>query len=862
MTFLRRLWFLLRRNKFREELEEEMRFHAEQRGRVGFGNPGVHQEHAQDAWGLRWVDDLGQDLRYAVRALTRSPGFAIASLLTLALGIGATTAVFSAVDAALLRPLPFRRPDRLVVLHITLSPPPKGTPKGYLDYTDWQARTDLFQGLAIYNLGGANLLVDNRPTRIGVGVVNPTFFATLGAAPLLGRTFTTDEATVGHEQVIVLSYQLWRREFGADSGVLGRTVTLQSLPYVVVGVMPRTFGYPRQTDAWVPNVEGAFVHWDMYRQSFRQVVVGRLADGVGIGQAQAGVTAEEQGWLRDHPSPYGPPPMRLVPLRTNLVGGSGTALLILFGAVSFILLIACTNTAGLLLARSVSREHEMALRAVLGASRRRVLRQLLTESAVLALCGGVLALGIAWSVSRVLAGLLPATLVDLMPMSLDARVLAFAALATLVATILFGLVPALTFSVPDLQGPLQRSGGRATSSRVTRARGMLATAEIALTLVVLVGALLLVKSLKRLQAVDPGFRPEGVVAMNVSLTDARYGTLVLQSDFYRRALARLAAVPGVGAAGAVNVLPASGDDAVGFQFQVADEPAQANPDDRHYAENLVVTPGYFRSLGIPLIRGRDFSEADDSAAAPVMIINRAMAEKYWPGRDPLGAQITSPRRGGYRASTVIGIVGDVQEGRLGDGNPIAAQMYIPLAQYGGPFSTFIVRTTEDAATIAPALRAAMAEVDPTLPLYQIRTMPGVLASSIEPQTLTTTLLTFAGGLAIVLAAVGLYGVIAYGVAQRGRELGIRLALGAERGQLLGLVLRDAVVMTGAGVVLGLAGAWLATRALAHLLFQVAPRDPGSFALAALVLAVVTLVAAYVPARRAARVDPMTVLRWE
>ena len=290
MTFLRRLWFLLRRNKFREELEEEMRFHAEQRGRLGFGNPGVIQERAQDAWGLRWVDDLGQDLRYAVRALTRSPGFAVAALLTLALGIGATTAVFSAVDAALLRPLPFHRPDRLVVLDEAFSPPPQGSPKSYLDYTDWQARTDLFQGLAIYSVGGANLVVGDRPSRIGVAVVNRDFFATLGAAPLLGRTFTTEEGTVGHEQVAILSYQLWRREFGADSGVLGRTVTIQNLPYTVIGVMPREFGYPRQTGAWVPNVEGSFVHWDMYQVAVRGVTVGRLGDGVTIARAQAGIT--------------------------------------------------------------------------------------------------------------------------------------------------------------------------------------------------------------------------------------------------------------------------------------------------------------------------------------------------------------------------------------------------------------------------------------------------------------------------------------------------------------------------------------------------------------------------------------------
>jgi len=862
VSLWRRFWFLLHRERFREELEEEMRFHLEQRGRLGFGNPGLIQEQSQDAWGLRWLDDLGQDVRYAVRALARSPGFAVAALLTLALGIGATTAVFSAVDAALLRPLPFVHADRLVVLDGTYAPPPAGYPKNYLAYTDWEARPDLFQRLAAFDAGGANLLTGDRATRIGVAVVTPGFFATFAVPPLLGRSFTRDESTAGHEQVIILSYQLWRRQFGGDSTVLGRTLILQNLPYVVVGVMPEAFRYPRETDAWVPNVAGTFLHWDLYRTAVVETVIARLADRVSVPEAQARVTAMEEAWGRDHPSPYTPPGVHLIPLRARLVGSSGTALLVLFGAVGFILLIACTNTAGLLVARSVSRGHEMSLRAMLGASRRRVVRQLLTESGVLAFCGGALGLAVAWGVGRALMGLLPPALGDLMPMSLDARVLGFALLATLVATFLFGLAPALTFSGQDLQGPLQRSGGRATSARVTRTRRVLATGEIALTLVVLTGAMLLLKSLGRLQAVDPGFRQSGIVAMNVSLTQARYSTLALQSDFYRRALSRLGAVPGVTAVGAVNVLPLSQDGSVGFAFRVEGHPAPQDPDQMQFAENLVVTPGYFRAIGIPLLRGRDFTEADDSAALPVMIISQSMATKYWPGKDPLGTQVTAPGRSAYGKFTVIGIVGDVQDGSLDETNRWPAQMYKALSQAGASYTTLVVRSELDEGAIAPALRHALADVDPTLPVYRMRTLRAVVAASIAPQTLTTTLLTFAGGLAIVIAAVGLYGVIAYGVAQRSRELGIRLALGAQKDQLLRLILRDAIVMTATGVVLGLGTAWLMTRSLAHLLFQVEPRDPGAFALAALVLTAVTLCAAYVPASRAARVDPMTVLRWE
>lgn len=807
------------------------------------------------------LHDLRRDLAFGLRAFRRSPGFTVAVVLTLALGIGAVTAVFSVVNATLLRPLPFRAPDRLFALRNVFEPPPPGYTKRYLDFTDWQARQDVFASVAVFETGGANLNVGDRSSRLTIAQVTTNGFSTLGIPPLIGRPFLPGDAALGSEQVTLLSWGVWKGEFGGDSSILGRAVTIQGIPWTVVGIMPRSFSYPPGTDAWVPLVPGSFAHWDMFRTARVEVVVGRLADGLTVSQAEQRAAAFESEYSKAHPPVIPVASMELSPLRTTLVGDSRLPLLICFCAMITVLLIACANTGGLLLARSISRQHEVALRAILGATRSRLVRQFLAEGAVLALSGGLFGAILYSIVVRLVSGLLPPTMIGVVTVSLDARVLLFGVVTTTCAVFFFGLTPALHASRPELIGWMQRSGLRGGRRGAARARSVLAVIQMALALPLLVVSGLLLRSLWQLERLDPGFRPESVVAANVALPDARYSTFAEVNRFYSRTIERLDAIPGVDGAAAVNFLPLSDEPTVAFSFAIVGDAPPASDANRPFAEHLVVTPDYFRTMGIALLRGRTFTINDDSLAPPVIVISRSMANQYWARREPLGAQIKTAGRPGRTTFTVIGVVGDVLDSSLSaTGENQAAQMYTPYAQDGTPYATLVVHAARGASKLGHGIRQAMADVDPSIPPYRVRSMNSVVAASIAPRRLTTTLITIVGSLALLLAAIGIYGVVAHGVEKRAQEFAVRVALGASSRRVIMLVMETAAGVLGAGVLIGIGAAWGATRLLRHLLYFVTAFDPSIVTVSVVIMLTVGLVAAFIPARRIIGMDPGKALR--
>lgn len=808
------------------------------------------------------MDSILQDLRYAVRALAKSPGFAVIAIVTLALGIGATTAVFSVVDAALFRPLPFPHPDRLVVLENAQGPPFAQFPRFGLYYDDWQAQRSVFDQVAVYRVGGVNVAGGDDAARARTAQVTANFFATIGVSPALGRPFSTSEGSPGNDAVVVLSHGLWQRVFGGNPGIVGRIISLNGRPFTVVGVMPPAFTYPQHSDLWVPlAIPANFSSFDMFKTAVIDVVIARLTPGVQLTDARARVAGVETAYRRDHRAPA--EQVRVQPLRDALLGDARTGLLILSGAVGMILLITCTNVAGLLLSRAAGRQHEIALRAALGSSRGRTVRQLLTESLVLSLLGTALGLLFAWWSAGALASLLPAALLDVAPVTVNVRLLIFSLAVCGVATFLFGLAPALTVVRGDLNALLHGGGYRAVTSRTQRARRWLVVGEVGLALMLLIGAGLTVKSLIALESVNPGFTPQNILTFDISLPRMPYDSRVRQAEFFHEVLDRVLALPGVRTAAAVNVLPLTSG-SVGFRFSIVGRPelppgADDNVLDR-YADHVVVSPGYFGELHIPLLRGRDFSESDNAAGPPGVVISESIAKRWWPGGNPIGAQILEGGAG-EKPMTVIGVVGDVRTLALDERvEHLRGQLYTSYQQDPSSYMTVTVRGDLGAVELVSAVRQAVKEVDPAIPLYDVKTFDGIVAASIAPQHLTTLLLSLAGVLAVLLAVVGVYGVIANGVAQRTREIGVRIALGADRTKLLLMVIRSGAGLTGAGLVAGIVGAWAGSRVLGSLLYHVRVTDLGVFVAAPIVLSLVALVACFVPACRAAAVDPVVALR--
>ena len=827
---------------------------------------------------------VSSDVRYALRALRRSPGFTAVALGTLALGIGANTAIFSVVHAVLLKPLPFERPGELVRLTADL----RGqglvdaglSPPELFDYRDRSGAFSVISGLFPLN---ANITGMDRPERAEVLLVDVPYFDLLGVKPQVGRFFEKADYRPGIAEIAVISDGWWRRHYAADPGVVGRTFRLDDDLYTIVGVAPRGFRHPGQSletdvEVWAPSGWSASPYrLPIPRNAyFLRGALARLKPGASVEGAQRRLDALAEEFRREHPNDYraaeGWTP-RVLPLQDDLVGGARPALLVLLGAVGFVLLIACANVANLLLARASSRRREIALRQALGAGRARLIRQLLTESLALSVLGGLAGLALAAWGLEALMRLAPANLPRLAEIRLDPAVLLFTLGASLVTGLLFGLVPALQTADTEMATTLKENARGSGGPGGRNARSALVVAEFALAVMLLTGAGLLVRTISRLRSADPGFRPQGIVMASLWLSqpnipeNGRYFQDAAQVSLYRRLLDRLRGLPGIEAVDAGTRVPYAALPAVnGFLIEGRD-PEHGGTGAAEFAS---VTPGFFATLGIPLVRGRTFTEHDDESSAKVAIVSESLAKKYFPGESPIGRLLSLPLRTGPGQGAgqigpnprleVVGVVRDVKSHALDLEDRPA--IYRPLFQAPNRGLTLAVRTRLTAAALAPRIEQEIRGLDANVPIYGVRTMDDAMAETLAQRRFAMRLLGLFAAAALLLSAVGISGVVAYGVAQRTREIGIRLALGARPVDIRRMLLGEGARLAALGVVLGLAGASAVSGALSALLYGVSPRDPATFGAIAALLVAVGLLATWLPARRAARLDPTVALRTE
>ena len=808
---------------------------------------------------------FGHDLRFALRSLAKRPGFTAVAVLTLALGIGANSAIFSVVNGMLLLPLPYAEPDRLVWLQaratsgftISISIP---------NYHDWEAKARVFDNIGAARIADLTMTGAEEPERVrGLQVIGD-YFGTLGRTPVLGRTLTAEETRRGADRLAVLSYELWQRRFAGDEGIVGRSLTLDRQPFTVIGVMPPNLGFSKPlTNIWVPM--GAYADtlpWDIRGRSPGIMGLARMREDVTIAMARDDMArvgrevSDATGW-------EGEP--TVIPLRDIAVGDIEPALMLLFGAVGFVLLIACANIANLLLARADERQREIAVRTALGAGRGRLIQQLLVESVVLALMGGGVGLLFAYWGVGALSTLLPTTTPFVDRIALDARVLLFTLGVSVVTGFLFGLIPAIQVSKVDPHTTLKEGGRTGASGGRSRFKAVLVVAEVALALVLLIGAGLMIRSFAQVGAIDPGFRAERVISTRVALPPAEYTDFQQWYGFYGRLIERVQSLPGVISAGVNSAVPlASGSSESG-----------AIPDNRPVEGDSMASAlfqaasgDYFGTMGIPLLRGRLFDDQDIEGRTLVAVIDETMANEFWPDEDPIGRRVAfefigdgTPPDPVWRE--VVGVVGHVRHYELKSQSRV--QLYVPYTQppiwfdRRPPLALF-VRTQQAPATIVSAVRAELAQLDPNLPLFETQTMDDVMSREMATDRMFSGLLMIFSAVALVLAAIGLYGIIAYTVARRTHEIGLRMALGAGRSDVLALVMRRAVALTATGIAIGLAAAFAVTRMLGSLLFEIDPHDPLTFGGIAVLLALIALAASYVPAYRATRVDPVVALRYE
>ena len=796
------------------------------------------------------------DLRHALRLLLKSPGFSALIVVVLALGIGANTAIFSIVDGVLLKPLPFADASRLIAIDTTVRNEPDDS--AYLDVLDWRAQSGTVEHIAAYATAAVTLTGRGEAASIPMAVVTPGIFPLLGVAPLAGRVLGPDDDTRGAARTAVISETLWARSFGRDLSILGKPALLDGDPIVIVGVMPARFEFPFDTEnppqIWMPVLASRFsAQWAEQRGASFLKAIGRLRAGVALPAAQAELSAIAARIEAANPR-NGTHGIVVRPFQEVLVKNYRPALVALLGAVAAVLLIACANIANLLLARGTSRRREMAVRTALGASRLRIVRQLLIESLALAAAGGAAGTVVAlWGIDA-LVRISPLQIPRLNTVHIDRSVLAFTVLASLLTGALCGLLPALQLSRSNPGDALKDGDRGGSSSGGARTRHLLVVAEVALSLILLASAGLLMRSLSGLQHVSPGFTTQRAITMQLLLPQTRYGNAASMIAFYRRLHDEVAAMPAVSGAAVATTLPMTGSDiTMGF----TPDGRATDPNVRTSAAFFGVSPDYFSTMGIAIVRGRGFTERDDERAAAVVVVNETMAAKYWPGEDPIGQRVTlSYNRTGPRE--IVGIARDVKQTSLTDA--VASQLYTPFVQAPWPFLTAVARTTAAPETAAGSLRQVLARLDPEQASGDIRTFDQYLARSIATPRFTAILLGAFASLALLLAGFGLYGVMAYSVAQRRREIGIRMALGAQAADVRSLVVSQAVRLGAAGLAIGLAGALAVTRVLDSLLFGVSASDPLTFAAVAAALITVLLLAAYLPARRATRVDPIVALR--
>jgi putative ABC transport system permease protein len=873
----RRLLFYARRDQFEGELEEEMRFHLEMKAQENaeagmgpeearyaaqrqFGNQTLLREVSRDMWGVRSIETLFEDLRFGIRMFLKSPGLTAVLILTIALGIGFNSTLFSVVNTLLLNPLPLPDANHLAIAWTRSAKTGTNrlgaTPE---EFEEWQKRAPTYMTVAAQCRTFVNLGGTEEPERIQGGRVSTNFFSMLGIKPALGRDFLSEEDDLKGGRVVILSESIWRRRFNADPGLIGGTIRLNDQPYIVVGILPPQFRFPQIHEEGSPSEL-----WTPFRAEFVPFrgapylnVFVRLKPAMALERAQADLNSIEQTVERTYPQTHSGRSVHLVSLQDQVVGKVRLSLLVLFGAVGIVLLIACANVSNLLMARATSRMSEMALRLAIGASRVRLIRQLLTEGILLAVVGGALGLLIASLARPLLLSLGGQNIPRAEEVVIDTRVLLFTLSLSLIVGLVFSVLPAIQASGLNPNRFLKEGAKSGTSGKSgNRLRGLLIVIQVALALVLTIGAGLLARSFQTLLNVNPGFEPKKVLTFELFLSPERFGPQA--AEFYRQLTAKLDALPGVDASGAINALPLSGNE---FTWSFFIEGQQTSDKPLGRVDYRVVTPDLFQAIGIPLKRGRIFTEQDNKEATPVGVINEAMAGRYWPDEDPIGKRfrVQGPINV-YPWTTVVGIVGDVKHAGL-DQDPVPA-VYTPHQQQPRADMTVVMRTQSEPLTFANSARNQVREMDKDLPISNLREYTYLVSRSVAQRRVAMLLLTGFAALALVLALFGIYGVLSYSVNLRTRELAIRQALGAQTGDLTALVVRQGMSLVLVGIGIGLGVALALTRLMKTLLFGVSATDPLTFTAIALLMTLVALMACWIPARRAMKVDPITALRFE
>lgn len=810
-----------------------------------------------------------QDFRYAVRQVRKSPGFAAIAVITLALGIGANTSIFSVVNAVLLRSLPFQNADRLVRVWHT---PPQSSFPGIsvfsispANFLDWQSQNHVFSSMAIYGFGGFTLTGGDKAEQVTASRVSAEFFSTLGAQPMLGRLFSAQEDQPGHSNVVILSHRFWQDNFASNRDIVGRDITLDGAKYLVAGVMPPSFRFPDFAQIWTPMA------WTDQEKTIRgnhnYLAIARLKPGVDLKQAQAEMNTISSRLEQQHPADDKGWGALLRPLQADLVSDVRPALLVLLGAVGFILLIACVNVTNLSLARIFSRHKEIAIRTAMGASSARIIRQVVAESVLLALAGGALGLAYAHFGVRLIMAFLADRLPTSMEANIDLKVLAFTAVVSVLTGVVAGIVPALHLSRANVNQALKQGLARTGSdSGGNRTRSILVVVEVALSLVLLIGAGLMIRSFQTLRSVNPGFDPRGVLTMTAGISRGKFSTATEQISFFERTLERIRALPSVTAAGVIDDVPLGGG---GSHQPIAVEGRPVVPmSEQPEVDVRRISAGYLSALQIPVLRGRDLDTSDVAGRPSTILISASLAKQFWPGEDPIGKHITLTFFPGV-VREIVGVVGDVKGDGL-DQTRAPATLYMPLDQLAPPQGeqwrsssmTLVVRSSSSPETMVSAITNAVHEIDSTIPLTNVQTMEDLVTTSLSSERFSLLLLGAFALLALILAAIGIYSVLSYSVRRRVQEIGIRLALGASLSDVLRMVIFEGLRPTLLGVFIGTAGAFALARVMSNLIYGVKPTDPLTFVSVAFLLGVVALGASIIPAYRAAKVDPLVALRYE